>query len=144
MAYENTIVVCHRAKATKDEQWVTGSYVVREHRNELLHEMVPSDARYLLQSVEIDPSTLCVCIGKDDATGKDIFTKDILSVQMSPEYQEITGYVDWDKYNLQYALYSLETEGEILETFSRIKNDRMKIIGNIFDSPGLVKWLNSW
>lgn len=155
-----------RAKVICSDKWVYGYYVcVSDERNHnILHLIISQDCscysynEFLRTNIyEVDPNTVCQCIGWKDSNNTLIFENDIVGFGSPDLYRhkelvwfckemnmltsvpldgiEFNGY---DYYNSKYPNVEYSTLCLMLQDpygdFSEIK-----VLGNIIDNPELLK-----
>ena len=155
-----------RAKVICSDKWVYGYYVcVSDERNHnILHLIISQDYscysynEFLRTNIyEVDPNTVCQCIGWKDSNNALIFENDIIGFGSPGSYRhkelvwfckemnmltsvpldgiEFNGY---DYYNSKYPNVEYSTLCLMLQDpygdFSEIK-----VLGNIIDNPELLK-----
>ena len=155
-----------RAKVICSDKWVYGYYVcVSDERNHnILHLIISQDCscysynEFLRTNIyEVDPNTVCQCIGWKDSNNTLIFENDIVGFGSPDSYRhkelvwfckemnmltsvpldgiEFNGY---DYYNSKYPNVEYSTLCLMLQDpygdFSEIK-----VLGNIIDNPELLK-----
>ena len=156
----------YRAKVICSDKWVYGYYVcVSDERNHnILHLIISQDCscysynEFLRTNIyEVDPNTVCQCIGWKDSNNTLIFENDIVGFGSPDSYRhkelvwfckemnmltsvpldgiEFNGY---DYYNSKYPNVEYSTLCLMLQDpygdFSEIK-----VLGNIIDNPELLK-----
>ena len=155
-----------RAKVICSDKWVYGYYVcVSDERNHnTLHLIISQDRscysynEFLRTNIyEVEPNTVCQCIGWKDSNNTSIFENDIVGFGSPDSYRhkelvwfckemnmltsvpldgiEFNGY---DYYNSKYPNVEYSTLCLMLQDpygdFSEIK-----VLGNIIDNPELLK-----
>lgn len=115
--------------------WVYGDYHHREGGVHCIIDMQPDPlgkVAYVL--IQVDADTVGQFTGIYDKTGREIYEGDIVAIA-----GVIKGYV---RYNARYWRYEIATADEPLEN-ERIPSGRPEecwmVIGNIHDSPELLK-----
>ena len=156
----------YRAKVICSDKWVYGYYVcMSDKRNHnILHRIISQDCscysynEFLRTNIyEVDPNTVCQCIGWKDSNNTLIFENDIVGFGSPDSYRhkelvwyckemnmltsvpldgiEFNGY---DYYNSKYPNVEYSTLCLMLQDpygdFSEIK-----VLGNIIDNPELLK-----
>ena len=155
-----------KAKDKYTDKWVYGYYICvpNECSNNIAHLIVSQDYNYQefitfckTDVHEVDPDTVCCCIGWQDSNKTPIFENDIIGFGRSGSYRhkelvwfckemnmltsvpldgiEFNGY---DYYNSKYPNVEYSTLCLMLQDpygdFSEIK-----VLGNIIDSPELLE-----
>ena len=156
----------YRAKVICSDKWVYGYYVCvpNERNHNTLHLIISQDCfcysynEFLRTNIyEVDPNTVCQCIGWKDSNNILIFENDIVGFGSPDSYRhkelvwfckemnmltsvpldgiEFNGY---DYYNSKYPNVEYSTLCLMLQdpygVFSEIK-----VLGNIIDNPELLK-----
>lgn len=150
---------------SKDEWWVEGYYAMMGVDSLIRHYIVqncavtklfknPEDNMYF-NDVEIDPETLCQYTGLKDKNGNWIWENDILSCEHEKYSDDNPLEVyplmpDPIKYKRNYAVEFINTGSNygyrlrnksihFMLTGNVVYNHNIKVIGNIFDNPDLLK-----
>ena len=156
----------YRAKVICSDKWVYGYYVCvpNERNHNTLHLIISQDCPYYdyneflrTDIYEVDPNTVCQCIGWKDSNNTLIFENDIVGFGSPDSYRhkelvwfckemnmltsvpldgiEFNGY---DYYNSKYPNVEYSTLCLMLQDpygdFSEIK-----VLGNIIDNPELLE-----
>ena len=156
----------YRAKVICSDKWVYGYYVCvpNERNHNTLHLIISQDCscysynEFLRTNIyEVEPNTVCQCIGWKDSNNTLIFENDIVGFGSPDSYRhkelvwfckemnmltsvpldgiEFNGY---DYYNSKYPNVEYSTLCLMLQDpygdFSEIK-----VLGNIIDNPELLK-----
>lgn len=156
--------ILFRAKQIDDGEWVEGYYAMMGKGNLIRHYIVqncaltglfedPEDNMYF-NDVEIDPETLCQYTGLNDKNGSRIWENDIVSCEHE-KFQEGDAveqypFPDTIRYKRNYAVEFINTGSNygyrlrnksihFMLTGNVIYNHKVKVIGNIFDHPELLK-----
>ena len=157
--------ILFRAKQIDDGEWVEGYYAMMGKGNLIRHYIVqncaltglfedPEDNMYF-NDVEIDPETLCQYTGLKDKDGNWIWENDILSCEHEKYSDDNPLEVyplmpDPIKYKRNYAVEFINTGSNygyrlrnksihFMLTGNVVYNHNIKVIGNIFDNPDLLK-----
>lgn len=136
----------------KEEWWVEGYYMPRPN--------LPNKPRYYIVSVsvakwhEIDPKTLCQYTGLKDKSGNRIWENDIVCCEhekfQEGDAVELYPFPNTIKYTRNYAVEFINTGSSygyrlrnksihFMLTGNVIYNHKIEVIGNIFDTPELLK-----
>ncbi len=89
--------------------------------------------------IEIDPDTLCQYTGLTDKNGKKIWENDIVVDEDGCYYE-----VFWNKNLCNYSLRCFKTKhmfliGKRWDLYLLANNNRLKVVGNIFDNRELLE-----
>ena len=156
--------ILFRAKRTDNGEWVGGFYIYDYahdahfiFKNQLICPNCINDRRtdYSLCDYEIDPKTLCQYTGLKDKNGNRIWENDIVSCEHEkyPDDNPLEVYPlspDPIKYKRNYAVEFINTGSSygyrlrnrsihFMITGNVIYNHKIEVIGNIFDTPELLK-----
>lgn len=142
MNYDNHIC---RAKRIDTGEWVYGYYVKHNTVMTCFSEDDPRPKHYIvndgsacdwgfeppLQATEIDPETVCRCVGIKDKNGKFIFENDIVKGKV----HVIGGY------RVRSGVIKYSIDGFKMKVGQEDKNIPFDctIIGNVFDNPKLME-----
>lgn len=135
----------YRAKTIGDNQWVVGYYVCCDGKHFIKNGNTLNDGWHIVRE-----DTLCMYCGANDTCNNMIFEGDILEQRHYDYYKNLTLV---DDYVVQYPVrrfgFVLQIIGCYMDPKSKAgyklprEAHKMKIIGNIFDSPELVAQLKS-
>lgn len=124
--------------------WFTGWYYQLQLATEAQHRLVlPREKGFQGQSeMDIDPDTLCQFTGLHDANGTPIFEGDIFTV--NGHYPK---KIEFRPEHAAFCMANLDKlDKPYLEPWQRIRPDwwndykrEIRIIGNVFDNPELLK-----
>lgn len=82
-----------KAKTIRKNDWVKG-YVWDNHcGNTFIRRAVDLNGKFVIEDLEIDPKTICRCIGTTDKNGKLIFEGDLVSACLGTEI--LSGEVEY-------------------------------------------------
>ena len=130
-----------RAKRTDDGEWVegnriddgvTGQVFIHASGNTVNEsDKVGEDGCLRFVAFEVDPSTICQCIGLKDKHGKLIFENDIVRCGENCTVTWCDTFASW-RLNTSRWMHS-HFFGEACEP------EDVEIVGNIFDNPELLE-----
>ena len=155
----------YKAKKIDNDKWVTGYYAVIGKRNVIIEKGAENyycpdtcESRHGNQICEVDPRTVCQCTGLKDKNGKLIFENDILmnhdnpvdiikavfgeftviDMEMEEEIDDVIGWhyevIPTDALSkCKPFCYAMPLTGAYIDQCN------MKVVGNIFDNPELLK-----
>lgn len=126
-----------KAKRTDNGEWVEGFYVRCRNHDYILPIFNDCEVFYGYDDryddfVEVDPSTICQCIGLKDKNDKLIWENDIVTV---PEDEE-PYLIGWDE---DCAKWSMTQYGSNLYDFDNFWSSETEIIGSAIDNPELLE-----
>jgi uncharacterized phage protein (TIGR01671 family) len=122
-----------KAKRVDDGEWVQGCYIYNidrdcsESLNKFAHRIQPLYAHAYAEP--IDPTTICQCTGLNDKNGKLIWENDIIRTKVG------TAKVIWDKSEWRIEWLKSDLWRKDLYYWAVEDNQKIEVIGNIFDSP---------
>lgn len=138
-----------KAKRLDNGEWIIG-FITFHKTGKAFIKPIFGDAR---SSEEVDPSTICQCIGKRDKYNHLIFENDLMDGFIYPylsgldsehDYfaevcwcDDITGFgICTHKYKNSDVRGSADGDVDLIEDFD---SSKWKVIGNIFDNPELLE-----
>lgn len=138
-----------KAKRLDNGEWIIG-FITFHKTGKAFIKPIFGDAR---SSEEVDPSTICQCIGKRDKYNHLIFENDLMDGFIYPylfgldsehDYfaevcwcDDITGFgICTHKYKNSDVRGSADGEVNLIEDFD---SSKWEVIGNIFDNPELLE-----
>lgn len=145
--------ILFRARRIDNGEWVEG-YPVKYPSGKVVIFKECGEPPDILLRCEIDPETLCQYTGLNDKNGNRIWENDIVSCEHEKlqEYDpaEMFPFPDAIKYKRNYAVEFINTGGNFgyrlrnksihfMLTGNVVYNHNIEIIGNIFDTPELLK-----
>lgn len=121
--------ILFKAKRLDDGKWIEGYYQKRfDSIGKLQHLIFHCESSLVWEYAEIDPDTLCEFTGLTDFFGNKIFEHDIV--------EERTG--TYRKFKITYDKDAFCIDGHDIMLRIRNAQDKIKIIGNIFDNSELL------
>ena len=84
---------------------------------------------------EVDPETVCKCIGIKDKNGKLIWENDIVNCLT----EDCSGYIGWNESEAGFYFNVLLEDGSFEEEHIYDYQDCIEVIGNTFDNPELLE-----
>lgn len=112
-------------------QWIVGYlYRLSERLNPFIMLQNSSGEAY-----EVIPNTVGQYIGKSDCDGTKIFEGDIVYYDFASIYAVIG-------YDPECPRFTIKTK-DVLIDFYKFVSDDVKVVGNIFDNPELLKEVNA-
>lgn len=138
--------ILFKAKRTDNGEWVQGCYFTFEGKFYIINiEQTFISVYYTEESVvdfdlrayEIDPETLCQYTGLNDRNGKKIWENDIVKHEISSGL----GQVIW--YQEDYIGWIVDDIWIDGQQYSHEMFSECEVIGNIFDTPELLKETNT-
>lgn len=125
-----------KAKRIDNGEWIIG-FITFHKTGKAFIKPIFGDAR---SSEEVDPSTICSCIGLNDRNGNLIWKNDIVKVYGdTDDFGNDLFYfykVVWNKDLCCWWLSDIYTqEDEYLYIYLK----EIEVIGNVFDNPELLK-----
>ena len=154
-----------KAKTLRTREWVTGYYYkIAETTHCTIGDCSPIPVHhYILQEMmtdwelpnqmikyEIDPNTICQCIGLKDKNGNVIFEHDILKGFFYPYKYDCEhnyyGLCNWFDESKAFMIYTIKNSKSDVRGISHGNTELMEewncemweIIGNEFDNPELI------
>ena len=138
--------ILFRGKRIDNGEWVEGDLLYHVHDGEVY--VFPSNGYDSQDCYKVDPETVCQYTGLTDKNGRKIFEGDIISKKVSiynlggmkPTGERmLVGAVIWDESSSIYpGGWSIKAKDEHGNDAVYIFDNGFKIIGNIFDNPGLI------
>lgn len=119
-------IIKFKAKRLDNGEWLEGDLLHKGIRVFIYHPYI-NDKGFLIENVEVDPSSVCQYTGLKDKEGMDIFEGDLL-------YDEDSGIVSAIKWKRNICGYVYEKAGAFatMRVFSN-HTYFLKVIGNKFD-----------
>ena len=130
--------ILFKAKRTDSGEWVCGYYQQRHAiSGQKRHLIFWSNTYTVWEYVDIDPETLCQYTGLTDRNGKRIWENDIVKHEISSGL----GQVIW--YQEDYIGWIVDDIWIDGQQYSHEMFSECEVIGNIFDTPELLKETNT-
>lgn len=130
--------ILFKAKRTGNGEWVYGYYQQRHViSGQKRHLIFWSNTYTVWEYVDIDPETLCQYTGLTDKNGKKIWENDIVKHEISSGL----GQVIW--YQEDYIGWIVDDIWIDGQQYSHEMFSECEVIGNIFDTPELLKETNT-
>lgn len=124
--------ILFRGKRTDNGEWVQG-YPCRYGWIGKEKDYIIPDYASALYTAEVDPETIGQYTGLTDKNGNKIFEGDI--VWNDYDDDDDKGKVEWDKGMAKFII----TFSTFTINFDSIYKDELEIIGNVYDTPELLK-----
>ncbi len=139
--------ILFKAKRTDNGEWVQGylventytdyrSFIVTsacwEVENEKSSDFIETDV------YEIDPETICQYTGLTDKNGKKIWENDIVDA-----YEEYPAEVSKNVVKFKDGCFKLFEKDNLIIHLDGYNESELEVIGNIFDTPELLKETNT-
>lgn len=86
---------------------------------------------------EIQPDTICQCIGMKDKNGELIWENDIMVAHLDDDYPEDETYIRIMWYGSGFC--SKENGSEDIIPIDKFDREHFEVCGNIFDNPDLLE-----
>nr|DAG34808.1 MAG TPA: YopX protein [Caudoviricetes sp.] len=132
-----------KAKRIDNGEWVEGHLITDETDDSkcFIGYVIGTDedgTPHDLDVVQVEPSTICRCVGLKDKNGKLIWENDICD--RKEQYPEIVKYCGGD-WTLDYSYASHKESGVYYCNLGFYAEERkcVEVIGNIFDNPELLE-----
>lgn len=120
-----------KAKRLDNGEWVEGDLIHKNNGVYVYNPQIVNKRGYSVQSIKVDPSTVCQFTGAKDCDGTSIYKHDLLRSEKTDSTYEVV----WNQGNSSFSL--VNTEVPVLyptNTMGRmLHNRRLKVIGNKFD-----------
>ena len=122
--------ILFRGKRMDNGEWVQG-YICRYGWTGKEKDYIIPDYASALYTSEIDPETVGQYTGMTDNNGRKIFEGDTVW----NSYDEDYGKVEWDndmaKFIITFSTFTVD--------FDSVYGEELEIVGNVFDTPELLK-----
>lgn len=125
-----------KAKRTDNREWVIGfhAYIHKKHyiyTGQLIHGGLYDVA----ERFEVDPSTICQCIGLKDKNGTLIWENDIMVAHLDENYPEDETYIRILWHGSGFCTKEKGSEDTL--PIDKFDQEHFEVCGNIFDNPAL-------
>lgn len=128
----------HLYKAKRNgsnKEWIEGYYAKIGDRHFILTAFGANKG--FTDFVEINSDTVCEYTGLQDKNGKKIFEGDIVRrIDLHNVKEPSAGFIEYDTENTSFLIHWVDIQN-YSATFPW--KDRIKVIGNVFDNPELLK-----
>lgn len=136
---EKLIVKKYKAKKLDDNTWIYGSLLIEpHHKGDPLRGQESYLKYYIISNTinhQVDPNTICEYTGFKDINNKLIYTNDIIAEYFSAVvWCNKSGSYQFGSYDTELKDWFISChhcEGNFL--FEDLLNDKLKVIGNIYD-----------
>lgn len=126
-----------RAKRIDNGEWAEGSLFAEGKITKIIRGTCNTIG---IEGVDVNPETICQCIGLKDKNGKLIWENDI--VRIVGHHSDVNGVykIIFDEINHCWALERSYEYPRSYFTFSNLNGFEVdcEVIGNIFDNPELL------
>ena len=131
-----------RSKRIDNGEWAEG-HLITDEKDDLKYfigYVLGTDedgSPHDLDAVQVDPSTICQCIGLKDKNGKLIWENDIMEAHIDEDFPEDVSRfkVEWNGKGW-VENHPDCVDREYLDDFD---TEHFKVVGNIFDNPELLE-----
>lgn len=120
-----------KAKRVSNGEWIVGGLVRYGFTGKEKYYIVPDYASDLY-AIEIDPFTICRCIGSQDKNGKLIYENDIVWDSGERAFYEII-------WNQEDMCWNVEDADGHKSEFEECYGSTIEVNGNRFDNPELLE-----
>ena len=131
--------ILFRAKTNKNGKWVEGLLWKKKYNSNNIYISYFPDKDDHEDVFCVNPETVCQYTGLSDRNGTNIFESDIVSISNS----EDIGIVKYGLYDNKHLGFYIEWTGAChlyrQDIYYWAKNCLIKIVGNIFDNPELIR-----
>lgn len=132
----------YRGKRIDNGEWVEG-HLITDEKDDLKYfigYVLGTDedgSPHDLDAVQVDPSTICQCIGLKDKNGKLIWENDIMEAHIDEDFPE-----DVSRFKVEWngkGWIENHPDGVDREYLDDFDTEHFKVVGNIFDNPELLE-----
>ena len=138
--------ILFRAKRSDDKKWIEGGIVVLDPGSDYVFISEPFRSASTLPVREliygrthlVDKETVCQYVGLTDKNGKEMFEADIVKTKFFGKCSGHVNFADYDIFKITYhsgAFYFENSKRKFLID----ERAKAEVIGNIFDTPELLK-----
>lgn len=128
-----------RGKRLDNDEWVEGSLIVAPNNRQKSIVIFDEMDSFEFDMIEIDPTTLGQCSGKQAAKGHYIFDGDKF---IDPDEPEVLYVANYDKERCRWEMSMRDRKSlfvlEYLEFWNWVNFDHLVFIGTIYDNPELL------
>lgn len=134
-----------RAKRIDNGEWAEGMpfeiegktmMLIRDDENLLrTHYLDENMWNAEIYCVEVDPSTICRCIGSRDKNSKLIWENDIVKYRVYQRTERLYKVI----YDYEEGSWSLGCNSEPLYSIGGANSEKCEVVGNAFDNPELLE-----
>ncbi len=131
-----------RSKRIDNGEWAEG-HLITDEKDDLKYfigYVLGTDedgSPHDLDAVQVDPSTICQCIGLKDKNGKLIWENDIMEAHIDEDFPE-----DVSRFKVEWngkGWVENHPDGVDREYLDDFDTEHFKVVGNIFDNPELLE-----
>ena len=132
----------YRGKRIDNGEWMEG-HLITDEMDDLKYfigYVLGTDedgSPHDLDAVQVDPSTICQCIGLKDKNGKLIWENDIMEAHIDEDFPE-----DVSRFKVEWngkGWVENHPDGVDREYLDDFDTEHFKVVGNIFDNPELLE-----
>lgn len=132
----------YRGKRIDNGEWMEG-HLITDEKDDLKYfigYVLGTDedgSPHDLDAVQVDPSTICQCIGLKDKNGKLIWENDIMEAHIDEDFPE-----DVSRFKVEWngkGWVENHPDGVDREYLDDFDTEHFKVVGNIFDNPELLE-----
>lgn len=118
-----------------NKEWIEGYYVKIGDNHFILTAHAANEG--FIEDFEIDSDIVCEYTGLQDKDGTKIFEGDIVRrIDLHNVKEPSAGFIEYDTENTSFLIHWVDIQN-YSATFPW--KDRIKVIGNVFDNPELLK-----
>lgn len=127
----------YRGKRSDNKEWVEGNLIQTSYGACFINTNEPDK---IPDTIEVDPSTVCQCVGRTDQDKVLIFEHDVVayldtySTESGYAEEDCVGEVVWDEETL-----SFQVTNRLSAESWEVLGGECKVLGNAFDNPELME-----